>query len=1627
MLSVQYRRGEDVAGMSAKKQSVTGTMIATAAVLAAFALSFARTILGIPVPLGAIAAAAALAILLSAFGARSRRAALSITVLLLLGALGATWKAQTDMESTTGEWYAREARAVDSALVAAGDRVHRLERLSAELGGRAIEFIRNEHLSSAGDSLAFRLTAFNVCERLADEVQDDDALPRGMEVGIQLFDARGVRIAWAGWPQALNRTDDRLLASANEIIYTRQVSLYRILTHMMPVFAADGTHIGTVVIEIPLEANYKVNNKFIAGASLADEIDAGMAGVISFEYYSSAESAPARKRRDAAGEQRPAAAGEGGFPSYLQPLSDTRGDAGGGLGRSALVKSALDKPLLSVAVRGYPLRHYLDRYRVPFLFAAKILVLAAFLLLFIIIMSARRLRSPDTRMIVSKALLVFGFVAALRYSLLSFQTANPAGGWKIFDPVIFATPVLWGLMRSAGDLLITAFAFVVILYGVIKIARGGKRAAPGARPPAPAWLFVMKGLLASMVLLGCFELSNRFISMVVVNANPRLIGQAVDFFESQVVVLHLGAFLMLVGIMLSTILIIWGIFRLRGAGDNRNASLLTAAIAAAVSAVLWGWIFGAISLLVLLFVFFAPRFIHREDLVSIVIAVFYIVVIISGVAYSSFNHEYQNLRKIFVQEKAAEITNPSDNWKAFILEDILESVAKDPALMRALRRPGSEDIKNLAFDFWAQSPLSLLGYSSALYVFDRGDSVVSRFTVDMPFRADFRGGKERIDAPANQSKAVLNLEKKTSRGMVLFYRGIVSVEEFIQEPGANVEKYSLGKVIIDVPYFFENLSWAALTGPRTPEILRNVQEGGIEPRLEEPDALLLARLKGELVLESSSDDLPAGISLPADKIQRARGLRWPLLSLPGGACRIMVGETEEPGVTLLAGFKSPSLVWHGLRWSTLLSLYMLFSFAIILFIVVLKQIPYLNLLLPTLTPVRRLEFQQKLVASFLVTALVPAIILGIFSVQMIKNRFIEENKDEALSKAVNAKKTLVAMLRDEFEIVSSGIAVDSLAAGVIEGRFGGLGGRMLALYAGENERASYAGEEIVILRDETDAYIGVFSLPFNIDEDGYPRAYYFYYGRKLDADLLGDVADQVGADVNVYYQGELLASSREGLLASGLINAVMNTQAFKKVSLLGVDHALTTEHAGAYRYQVAYLPLDVTEASERAALSLPLLFQAESYSFEAQKATAVVFGIFALLFAATIGIGLVLARGIFEPLKYLLEGTKRIARGELTYKLPIKRQDEIGTVIEAFNEMTEKLAGSQTALEERKHYLEAILANIGTGVISTDADNRIQTLNNAAETILGIDAETAIGTTPRALIDDGIIPKFFAVLDSSSRSPVPFLSSEITITRDNKRCTIKWMNTKLTYGTRYLGTVFVFEDLTELITSKKLSAWVEMSRQIAHEIKNPLTPIKLSTQFMKKAYDQKSPEFDTIFKESSDTIIHQVDVLKRIAGEFSSFGKMQQLSIKPRALSPLIENIIAPYTHNTHDVAVSLVLSDPDVTVMMDDEAFRKICTNLIENALEAMPGGGTLAIEGDRADIGGSQYLRLSFRDSGQGLSESANEKLFEPYFSTKTTGTGLGLAICRSLSREMGGEVTIENTPDGAGAVATLLLPLA
>ena len=1260
---------------------------------------------------GALLALAALA----AFVSRphsTRRAGLWVAIALASASFALLHLVPAESPTHAEEWRRDASRRLAETLNAVGDEVARLESVSSGLAVRVREYVAS---TPAGVSSSDRTAAFALLDSLAQVTSKGKSLTAGTAIGLQLFDARGERIAWAGWPQSVSLLDQLFLASGSELVYTRAVSLYHILSHVAPCSTATGVRAATLLVDIPLEVDYRVNNRFLKSASLADEIPRDVAARVSFDYFPPtgnlpdrlprfrAQQAEARARYEqmiaSARTRKHASASIGDsagvaltwedsvlsyfpFSSNAEATGDVVGSEESGLQGAVLIRSRGGNPLLHVSAVSEPFTHVVEQRATRRAVWGKCLALLALIALFA--QGARWIGARrEPRYTAARAALFVAFMVALRYGLLAFAPGSRWAHSTLFDPSVFATPALGGLMRNAFDLVLTAFFFVVIVYGLVRIARGseGSDAPAPDRRPGGRWI-VAGSLAVACVNVVVFELARRFSSTVVVNANPRLLGETMAVTEVGVVALHVGIFLMITGMLLAGMFALWGLFR--AAGDRRTAvvSALGWVLVVGVCALQHRWEPALLSALVMLFVLFAPRIAHREDLVSVGIAAFCLVIVTSATAYIYLGHDYDELRKGFVLEKSNEVTNPADNWKVVILEDVLGDYAERPEIRQAIRSPSSQDIERLAFDLWAESPLSLLGYSCAIHVVNADDGLVSEFSVDMPYRVRIGEGGERTDTPDRNQWAVLDLTRSTPQGVVRFYRGILNVDESDAYEDADTPLRLLGKVIVDIPFFFESLELAARTGPRTPEVLRNVQEGGVAPRVEEPEALLLARVdRDHRIIESSSEQFAVGTHVGSATIDRALAQAWPLVRSGGRTYRVAAVRMPTAGETLLAGFLVPSPSRHLLRWSTLLSLYLFFAIALLVVLVALSAAPRLGRVLPTLTP-KRLGFQQKLLGSFLVVALVPAVILGVFSANFIKSRFVEESRGEASYKAASARKAFVNLLHGELQFFLGRTDLSELfnpkAAAVHD-----LGGDRVALLFDDAAMADdvpglpVAGavadastEDLVVADVNGTRYIGVFSAPLKVAGDGWIGSYYVYYARAIGADLLAEIAEQVGADVNVYTDGQLVASSREGLLAGGFISSSMNASAFVEVSMLGSDRVLTTERAGSYDFQVAYLPIDRWvradtavvspgaaaaswgPAATRAAMGVPLLFRPESYSLEVQRATSVVLGVFALLLAATIALGLVVARGVFEPLRGLVAGTRRVSRGDFDVRLP---------------------------------------------------------------------------------------------------------------------------------------------------------------------------------------------------------------------------------------------------------------------------------------------------------------------------------------------------------------------------------------
>jgi two-component system nitrogen regulation sensor histidine kinase NtrY len=409
-------------------------------------------------------------------------------------------------------------------------------------------------------------------------------------------------------------------------------------------------------------------------------------------------------------------------------------------------------------------------------------------------------------------------------------------------------------------------------------------------------------------------------------------------------------------------------------------------------------------------------------------------------------------------------------------------------------------------------------------------------------------------------------------------------------------------------------------------------------------------------------------------------------------------------------------------------------------------------------------------------------------------------------------------------------------------------------------------------------------------------------------------------------------------------------------------------------------------------------------------------------------LGLYLAKRITRPVQALSEAAREIGAGHYDHRIQHQAADEFGAMVDAFNTMAAEVASSRRRLErasidlERKHqegesrrrYIEAVVERIATGVVSIDKTGRIGTINSAAIRLLELDASA----TGRPAVDVFTRPDLGPInqlLDQSARARTDSLAQEIALVREGRERHLAAVATRVVGADGgYDGTVLVVDDVTPLIRAQKVAAWREVARRLAHEIKNPLTPIQLSAERLRRKLTGLDAPLLDLVHECTSTIVGEVESLKGLVDEFSQFARMPAPRAVPTDVPALVGETLALYDGLFTDVRFETRLDPGVVEVRVDPEQLKRVLINLVDNAIEAMHRRGTIAIETARDQPNG--FIRIVVADDGPGIPEGEREKLFLPYYSTKGRGSGLGLAIVRRIVAEHGGSVDVtDNVPRG------------
>ncbi|MEW6428121.1 MAG: ATP-binding protein [Thermodesulfobacteriota bacterium] len=426
-----------------------------------------------------------------------------------------------------------------------------------------------------------------------------------------------------------------------------------------------------------------------------------------------------------------------------------------------------------------------------------------------------------------------------------------------------------------------------------------------------------------------------------------------------------------------------------------------------------------------------------------------------------------------------------------------------------------------------------------------------------------------------------------------------------------------------------------------------------------------------------------------------------------------------------------------------------------------------------------------------------------------------------------------------------------------------------------------------------------------------------------------------------------------------------------------------------------------------------------------------------LIVFAAIWFGFYVANGLTGPIGKLADATRRIAEGDLDFVLEKESGDEMGTLVDAFNRMTRDLLASRGELQEanraltrsysdlehRRQYTEILLQNITAGVISLDRQGRVTTINRYAEELLRIDRGAILGHHYRSVLRAVHLPILENYLTELADSGKSSIQRHIRLTVGDELYSLRVNFVRLEdEGGTPLGVVLVFDNLTELEKAQRMAAWREVARRIAHEVKNPLTPIQLSAQRLRKKFLGRLGDEEGVFDSCTQTIVDQVEELKKLVGEFSSFARMPSLAKSVQDLGEMINEVLPLYVQAHPGIAFHAEFAALP-PFAFDRSQLKRVLVNLLDNGVAALAGAGNIWITTALDSAAGC--VTLTVADDGPGVPEKDKPQIFVPYYSTKKSGTGLGLAIAGTVVADHGGSIRVrDREPHGAAFVISLPL---
>lgn len=1235
--------------------------------------------------------------------------------------------------------------------------------------------------------------------------------------------------------------------------------------------------------------------------------------------------------------------------------------------------------------------------------------------------------------------------------------AAPDSWFSLADPAYFATPFLWGWFASTADAVLTALVVAATIWYLLQ-RRGlvAGSATPAEAPSMRSWLGQgLTGGFGFGLTSGGVLLALAFLARLLAeNANPRLIGTGVSlsflsFWGLQIVLMLLAFSLvaMVAGLVAGARwpqregLATW----LAGGALAAVTALLVVAIggnenwwsgrllAAGVVAGLW---FAAPALRA------KPRFLRRFAWpVMMLLAVCW--------NYSALREVYDEAERSWLETKRDEITRADPDWSRFLLGSVLSDMVEDDDGWAT--SGGGQDLwkDEAAWRLYRESALSDLGYLCSVELISAYDTEESFFALGFMNTMDYEivTRSPWVDMSGQATGGETGMMFRTERRR---YPG--GEEEVLTAEARRIS--GRGWLRVELPV----RSWRVTT-------LTNVLvgDGGnglgrYQPRAEVDRPLLLMLADDNGWLDTGSTSIPEAGSEVALAALRSDERQWTEIWADGDQWKCLwkalpADIARSPGEGFLLGIRSPRLRDDVLDLSRL----MLLDLALFFLLFLAVQTRRWLLGVGSGSVLRwRPGFQERFLAGYLILGLVLLVLVGMTVDQVGYERVRAEARSRARTGLVRTVEQLRALLTEQATSLVDSDYINELMAGrdagqrpagtenIRQGMVFTADGELLldetlsnlSDVEGRDLLAAGRNSPLVVVRDGGELFVGVV-IPIDLgdwvqesDPDGTEVRHqrvttngFFFYRQRLDKSLIGSLAELVTGQITLDVAGQPLLASHPAAVFSGSVPLLAAPDKMMPVldHLQGPSVFATTGRTFAF---TAGRPLTALSRRGNGRLVvdthpavLNLEFPDREREYEDQRNRTILFlaGLANMILLTALFLALLMSWNIFRPLRLLLTATRSMAQGDFQSPLPEAGQDEVGRLAGAFGSMRSELQSARDDLAAREQFLATVLGRVTVGVAVIDTDNQVVVLNPAGAHIL-TDFRPELDEKAGAI---ELMESFRVLGHGRDHSAGELVSSD-------GRHTVRGALAPLELPGGRTDTMLVFEDITEFLSTKKMAINAELARQVAHEIKNPLTPIQLSVQLLQQAWQDKHPQLDRIVPDTVERVLQQVTLLRSIATEFSLLGRPGELETEAMDLAALVQDVTNAYApgDSTQNAGHQVTIADETLPlVWAHRESLQKILGNLMQNSLDAARSGVPLQVLVNWRVTPGT--LTMVWRDNGMGLPADVADRLFDPYFSTKSKGTGLGLVICRNLADRMHGTINLGNIPGGNGAVAELSLP--